>query len=171
MTSTPMSCTCILKLALISALSRALGALCAWVCPSSDRYLTHNPLLTISIIPWDVQFKMASDSVARIKHLRCTISGTRRLNTARGILCRCRSGHQVRKSLTKTKKKNENASNTYLYPWSDGVICRINRLQVRSVKFVAWAKQKNWSLIKRLFGRNILRNKLYIEPLLITLSQ
>ena len=83
MTSTPRSC------AYISALSWALGLLCAWVCLSSERHLTHNPFFTTPIIPWDVQFKMTFDSVARIKHLRCTISGIRRLNTARGILYRC----------------------------------------------------------------------------------
>ena len=91
MTSTLTSCVYISRLSLISALSWALGSLCAWICLISERHLTHNPLLTIPIIPWDVQFKMTSDSVARIKHLRCTIMGTRRLNTARGILCRCRS--------------------------------------------------------------------------------
>lgn len=73
-----------------------------------------------------------------------------------------KSGTKREKALEQ-QKNNENASNTYLYPWSDSVICRINWLQVVSVKFVAWAKQKNWSLIKRLFECNILRNKLYIE--------
>lgn len=107
MTSTPMSCAYISRLALIPALSCALSSLCALVCLSSERHLTHNPLLTIPIIPWDVQFKMTSDSVARIKHLCCTISGTRHLHTALGILCRCRSRAPVWKSIRKTKKRTK----------------------------------------------------------------
>ena len=91
MTSTPTSCAYISRLTLISALGWALGSLCAWVCPVPRGIWPHNPLLTIPIIPWDVQFKMASSSVAKIKNLRWIVSGTHHLTTARGILYRCRS--------------------------------------------------------------------------------